>query len=81
MGDALLTEPDRVDELAGIDLPMLVCHGEYDDAWEPAVQAEMASRMGARYEVICDATHSPAVENTADTSAVLIRFWHSVERR
>jgi pimeloyl-ACP methyl ester carboxylesterase len=79
MGDALLAEPDRVDELAAVGLPLLVCHGEHDDAWLPATQAAMARRLRARHEVVAGAVHSPAVEAPADTVAVLSDFWADVE--
>lgn len=75
MGDAIRSEPDRVDELAAVSLPMLVAHGVDDDAWPPAVQREMAGRLGARYAVIPHAAHSPAVENPAGTLAALLPFW------
>jgi pimeloyl-ACP methyl ester carboxylesterase len=35
----------------------------------------MAERLGARYVVIPDAAHSPAVENPAGTVATLLAFW------
>ncbi len=75
MGEALLSEPDRTAELAAAGVATLVCHGADDDAWAPAVQAGMAARLGARYEVIPGAAHSPAVENPASTAAVLLDFW------
>ena len=75
MADALVAEPDRVAELRATGLPVLVLHGEHDDAWLPAVQAEMAERLGARYRVVPDAEHSPAVENPAATAAELLAFW------
>ena len=75
MADAMLSEPDRVAELAAIDVPTLVAHGEADDAWMPHVQADMAQRLGARYEVIDNSIHSPAVENPARTVEVLLDFW------
>ena len=78
MGDALLSEPDRIDELSAVGLPLLVCHGAHDDAWLPATQATMARRLGARHEVIADAVHSPAVEAPEDTVAVLSRFWKEI---
>jgi pimeloyl-ACP methyl ester carboxylesterase len=77
MADALLAEPDRVDELAAIALPTLVVYGADDDAWPPALQRQMARRLGARTVVIADAAHSPAVENTPDTLAALIEFWRT----
>jgi pimeloyl-ACP methyl ester carboxylesterase len=81
MADAMLGEPDRVDELAATGLPVLVAHGEADDAWLPHVQAEMAHRLGARHEVIDGAIHSPAVENPPRTAEVLLDFWRSVGGR
>jgi pimeloyl-ACP methyl ester carboxylesterase len=77
MADAMLAEPDRVAELAAIDIPILVAHGEADDAWLPHVQQDMAVRLGARHEVILNAIHSPAVENPARTLQVLLAFWSS----
>ena len=78
MADAMLTEPDRVAELAAAGVPVLVAHGEADDAWLPSVQADMARRLGARHEVIDGSIHSPAVENPPRTVAVLLDFWASV---
>ena len=78
MADAMLTEPDRVAELAATGVPVLVAHGEADDAWLPSVQADMARRLGARHEVIDGSIHSPAVENPPRTLAILLDFWASV---
>jgi pimeloyl-ACP methyl ester carboxylesterase len=75
MAAAIRTEPDRVAELASAGLPILVAHGADDDAWPPAVQREMAHRLGAHYAVIGSAAHSPAVENPAGTVDVLLSFW------
>jgi pimeloyl-ACP methyl ester carboxylesterase len=75
MADALRAEPDRVAALAATGVPVLVAHGAADDAWPPAVQREMAQRLGARYVVIADAAHAPAVENPAATVAALVEFW------
>jgi pimeloyl-ACP methyl ester carboxylesterase len=74
MCDSLLSEPDRVDELREADLPMLVVYGEKDDAWLPAVQDEMAERLGCAAVVITEAWHSPAAENPAVTAQVLLHF-------
>jgi pimeloyl-ACP methyl ester carboxylesterase len=52
-----------------------VLHGEADDAWTPAAQADMARRLGARHEVVPGAIHSPAVENPPRTLEVLLDFW------
>ncbi|SDC04513.1 Lysophospholipase, alpha-beta hydrolase superfamily [Geodermatophilus telluris] len=78
MADAMTTEPDRVAELAATGVPVLVAHGEADDAWPPRVQADMAARLGARHEVVPRAVHSPAVENAPHTLRVLESFWSSV---
>lgn len=75
MGQALCSEPDRVDALRDTGLPLLVVHGEDDDAWAPAVQADMARRLGAAYEVVAGARHSPAVEAPEATAKALLSFW------
>ncbi len=75
MGDTLLHEPDRVLELAGTRLRLLVLHGEHDDAWPPSVQAAMAEQLGAAHAVVPLAAHSPSVENTLTTVAALVSFW------
>jgi pimeloyl-ACP methyl ester carboxylesterase len=78
MADAMLGEPDRVAELVATGVPVLVAHGEADDAWLPHVQADMARRLGARHEVIDGSIHSPAVENPPRTLEVLLDFWGSL---
>jgi pimeloyl-ACP methyl ester carboxylesterase len=78
MAEAMTSEPDRVAELAATGVPMLVAHGEADDAWMPHVQADMARRLGARHEVIDNSIHSPAIENPPRTVEVLVDFWSSV---
>lgn len=78
MGDALRTVEDRTDELARTGVPTLVLHGESDDAWTPAVQADMARRLGAGHAVIPAAAHSPAVENPVATLRALLNFWHAL---
>ncbi len=75
MAAAMLAEPDRVPQLKATGVPLLVAHGEADDAWLPHVQADMAQRLGARHEVINNSIHSPAVENPPRTLEVLLDFW------
>lgn len=76
MAEAMLSEPDRVAELAAAyGRPLLVAHGEADDAWSPAEQQQMASRLGARYAVIAGSVHSPAAENPEHTADLLDEFW------
>lgn len=76
--DALTSEPDRVDELASADLPILVMYGEGDDAWLPDTQDAMALRLDAPVIVVPDALHSPAAENPELTAQVLRDFLASV---
>jgi pimeloyl-ACP methyl ester carboxylesterase len=75
MADALTGEPDRVEELRATALPVLVLHGEADDAWLPDLQTEMAVRLGAQHAVVPDAQHSPAMENAEATVKALLAFW------
>lgn len=79
MAEGLTGEPDRVEELRATGLPVLVLHGADDDAWDPAVQAEMAARLGARHVVVPDAVHSPAVENAPATAEAMARFFADVD--
>jgi len=74
MSHALESEPDRVQDLRATGLPVLVLHGESDDAWSPALQADMADRLGAAYAVVPDAVHSPAVEQPEATAKALLAF-------
>ena len=74
MSHDLEGEPDRVDELRATGVPVLVVHGEDDDAWSPAVQADMAERLGAAHAVVADAVHSPAVEQPEATAKALLSF-------
>jgi pimeloyl-ACP methyl ester carboxylesterase len=75
MGTAVIDEPDRVDELAATELPLLVLTGADDDTFPPQAQVEMAKRLSASYVEVPGAGHSPAVENPAATAAALINFW------
>lgn len=75
MGRALRDEPDRVAELAALDVPTLVLYGVDDDAWPPHVQDDMARRLNAEVVVVADAAHSPAVENPSVTASALTAFW------
>ncbi|GAC1331854.1 MAG: alpha/beta hydrolase [Mycobacteriales bacterium] len=79
MGDALRTEPDRVEELAAAGVPVLVAYGEADDAWPPSLQLAMADRLDAAVMEVPGAMHSPAQEAPGPTARGLIDFWESVE--
>ena len=79
MGDALRSEPDRVQELAEVietaGLETLVLFGADDDAWSPSTQTAMAARLRCGAVEIADAAHSPAVESPQATADALIEFW------
>jgi len=75
MADALRSEPDHVDALRATGLPLLVLHGQHDDAWSPALQEQMARRLAAAHRVVPDARHSPAVEHPEATARELLAFW------
>ncbi|MFL6128205.1 MAG: alpha/beta fold hydrolase [Mycobacteriales bacterium] len=78
MGDALRAEPDRTADLRATGVPLLVAYGADDDAWPPAVQAEMAERLGAARAVVAGAVHSPAAQQPDATVRVLLDFWAGV---
>lgn len=77
MAEALRSEPDRVEALRATGVPVLVLHGQDDDAWLPPVQADMAVRLGADLVVVPGARHSPAAENPDATASALDLFWTS----
>ena len=80
MAAELLACPDRIADVAKLDAPGLVLYGEDDDAWTPAIQDDMASRLGARRVCIPGAAQSPAVEAPATTAGILTDFWNAAER-
>lgn len=75
MARGLRTEPDRVPELAATGVPTQVIAGERDDAWSVPAQREMAARLGAPFELIPGAAHSPNTENPAVLLKVLLTRW------
>lgn len=79
VGGAVILEDehDLTDAVGGTGLPVLVAHGEHDDAWPVPWQRAMAEQLGARYAVIDTAFHSPALEAPAPTAALLADFWTS----
>src|SRR3989442_872821 len=74
-GRQLMSEPDRVAELASVPLPKLVISGEVDYAWPTPWLDAMAERLSARREVIDGAEHSPNAEQPAATASALDDFW------
>ncbi len=77
VAEQLLDTPDRTDELRATGVPVLVAYGEADDAWPPAEQAGMATRLGADGVAIAGAGHSPAAELPDETAALLDRWWRT----
>lgn len=77
LGGALIlrTARDTTDELRATDVPVLVAHGDADEAWPQASQRDMAHRLGAEYAVIANAGHSPNLDNPNDTADLLSDFW------
>ena len=75
MGEAVTEEPDRTEELRATGVRIAVLCGEHDDAWPPAVQRDMAERLGAPYLEVPGAVHSPAAEQPAETARLLLEFW------
>jgi pimeloyl-ACP methyl ester carboxylesterase len=61
--------------LRGIDVPVLVVHGEHDPRWLPSEQALLARTVaGAVHAVIPDAGHSPQRENPELWTAMVRGF-------
>lgn len=75
----LVDAPDRVDQLAATGIPAHVVTGLDDDAWSLDAQADMAARLGAKYVVLDDAGHSPAIESPERLVTSLTVFWDDVE--
>lgn len=71
----LATQENRVSDLASSGVPLLVSHGDADDAWPIPQQREDASAMGAAYRVIPRAGHSAHQDNPSDSVETLTRFW------
>ncbi|MER7038766.1 MULTISPECIES: alpha/beta fold hydrolase [Streptomyces] len=78
-GAQLRTEPDRVDELAALHLPVHVLSGERDDVWPVEQFDAMARRLGARRTTIAGAEHSPNTARPHETAEALAAFWDSVD--
>jgi pimeloyl-ACP methyl ester carboxylesterase len=75
----LLTEPDRVDELAATlrrdDLPCFVLCGTEETTWSTAEQRAMAERLGVPFTAIPEAGHSLNVDQPERVVEALLGFW------
>ncbi len=76
-GRQLVTEPDRVAELAALrpPLPVHVISGERDDTWPVPLLDAMAERLGAHRSRIAGAEHSPNTDRPGETAAAVAAFW------
>jgi 2-succinyl-6-hydroxy-2,4-cyclohexadiene-1-carboxylate synthase len=63
MSGQLITQEDRIDQLAHLDLPVLVIVGELDGPFLVHSEAMGKAIPGATYAVIPDAGHSPQFES------------------
>jgi pimeloyl-ACP methyl ester carboxylesterase len=70
----IFDQADRLEALAGLDLPVLVVVGEEDGPFVDPSGRMAAIIPGATYEVIPAAGHSPQFENPGAWWAVLARF-------
>lgn len=77
-GRQLCEEPDRVAELAAVDLPKHVLSGERDDTWPIPLLDDMAVRLHAHRTVIRGAEHSPNTDQPTATADALIGFWDRI---
>lgn len=77
-GAQLSAEPDRVDELAALGLPVHVLSGERDDVWPVEQFDAMARRLGAHRTTVAGAEHSPNTARPRETAEALAAFWDGV---
>lgn len=76
----LITAAPLTAFLRHIDIPVLVVHGEHDDAWTPHEQRLLARTVrGAQLAVVPDSRHSPQLENTPAWLDAVRGFLHRVE--
>ncbi|RFU88422.1 alpha/beta hydrolase [Streptomyces triticagri] len=80
-GAQLAGEPDRVDELARVPLPMHVLSGDHDETWPVPLIDEMAVRLGAHRTVVAGADHSPNTDRPGPTASALVEFWTGADTR
>ncbi|MCX5526381.1 alpha/beta hydrolase [Streptomyces bobili] len=77
-GRQLLTEPDRVAELAAVPLPFHVLSGSRDDTWPVTLLDDMAMDLGAHRTVVAGAEHSPNLDQPLPTAHALADFWDKI---
>lgn len=72
--EILRADRDTTDALRASGVPVLVAHGEFDDAWPIPMQQHMAERLGASYAVIPGGHHSPQLDAPEATASALDAF-------
>jgi pimeloyl-ACP methyl ester carboxylesterase len=77
MAEILLSEPNRVSQLAATGIPTAVVCGADDDVWWPEQQREMSNQLGGDFIVIRDVGHSPAADAPEPTVSALAGFWQA----
>jgi len=78
MASALLTQPDRLDLLAEVDVPTLVIVGEQDTPFVAHGERMAKTIPGARLAIIPNAGHSPQFENPGAWWSALSSFLEDV---
>jgi 3-oxoadipate enol-lactonase len=78
MSESLLSQPDRLDRLADVDVPTLVIVGEQDTPFVAHAERMAKTIPGARLAIIPEAGHSPQFENTDAWWAALSSFLEDV---
>jgi pimeloyl-ACP methyl ester carboxylesterase len=79
MAPTMLTQPDRLDRLAEVDVPTLVIVGEQDIEFVAHAERMAKTIPGARLAIIPDAGHSPQFENPGAWWAALSAFLEDLE--
>ena len=72
--EIVFNQPDRLADLAALDVPTLVIVGEQDQPFLPHADALAAAIPGAQRATISDAGHSPQFENPEEWYRVLRGF-------
>jgi pimeloyl-ACP methyl ester carboxylesterase len=73
--DMIVDEIDRTDLLKSTGINCHAVYGEFDDAWTPLQQDEVAAQLGAPVSVIAGCGHCPNEEDPIQTAKVLCEFW------
>jgi pimeloyl-ACP methyl ester carboxylesterase len=77
MARSLAGAQPRLAEVRAAAVPVHVVTGAEDGWWYPDVQEQMAAALDARFSVLTEVGHSPAVEQPARTVEILTDFWEA----